>query len=191
MKELVFATGNPHKVQEAANIIALRAPGLTILPFAGESPAETGATFLENARIKALSAFQATGKPSFADDSGICVDVMGGAPGIFSAIWSGTRSDSVNRELLLSQLKDIPLENRQASFVCTISLVGENLDVSFTGVWPGHIAFEAKGKGGFGYDPIFVPEGFALTAAELEPELKNLISHRAMAMSELAMFLAQ
>lgn len=191
MKELIFATGNAHKVQEAANIIGLRAPGISVQPFSGDSPAETGTTFLENARIKSLAAFQATGKPAFADDSGICVDVMGGAPGIFSAIWSGTRSDSENRELLLAQLQDIPTEHRQASFVCTISLIAEDLDVSFTGVWPGHIAFDSRGTGGFGYDPIFVPEGFQLTAAELEPELKNLISHRAMAMSELAMFLAQ
>ena len=191
MKELIFATGNAHKVQEAANIIGLRAPGISVQPFSGDSPAETGTTFLENARIKSLAAFQATGKPAFADDSGICVDVMGGAPGIFSAIWSGTRSDSENRELLLAQLHDIPIEHRQASFVCTISLIAEDLDVSFTGVWPGHIAFDSRGRGGFGYDPIFVPEGFQLTAAELEPELKNLISHRAMAMSELAMFLAQ
>jgi XTP/dITP diphosphohydrolase len=116
---------------------------------------------------------------------------MGGAPGIFSAIWSGTRSDVANRDLLLAQLKEIPIEYRQASFVCTISLIAEDLDVSFTGVWPGSISFEARGNGGFGYDPVFIPEGFQLTAAELEPELKNLISHRAMAMSELAMFLAQ
>lgn len=191
MKELVFATGNAHKVQEAAKIIGLRAPGVTVLPYSGESPAETGTSFLENARIKSLAAFGATGKPAFADDSGICVDVMGGAPGIFSAIWSGSRSDVANRDLLLAQLADIPWENRQASFVCTVSLIAEDLDVSFTGVWPGHISFEARGNGGFGYDPVFIPEGFELTAAQLEPELKNLISHRAMAMSELAVFLAQ
>ena len=191
MKELIFATGNAHKVQEAAQIIGLRAPGISVLPYSGDSPAETGTSFLENARIKSLAGFQATGKPAFADDSGICVDVMGGAPGIFSAIWSGTRSDVANRDLLLAQLKEIPIEYRQASFVCTISLIAEDLDVSFTGVWPGYISFEARGNGGFGYDPVFIPEGFQLTAAELEPELKNLISHRAMAMSELAMFLAQ
>jgi XTP/dITP diphosphohydrolase len=92
---------------------------------------------------------------------------------------------------LLAQLADIPWENRQASFVCTVSLIAEDLDVSFTGVWPGHISFEARGNGGFGYDPVFIPEGFELTAAQLEPELKDLISHRAMAMSELAVFLAQ
>lgn len=191
MKELIFATGNAHKVQEASHIIGLRAPGVSVLSYAGDSPAETGISFLENARIKSIAAFHATGKPSFADDSGICVDVMGGAPGIFSAVWSGTRSDAANRDLLLAQLRDIPEEHRQASFVCTISLVAQDLDVSFTGVWPGHISLESRGTAGFGYDPIFVPEGFQLTAAELEPDLKNLISHRAMAMSELAMFLAQ
>jgi XTP/dITP diphosphohydrolase len=190
LRELIFATGNPHKVLEAANIIGPRAPGITLLPYAGH-PAETGTSFLDNARIKALAAFQAMQKPAFADDSGICVDVMGGAPGIFSASWSSTRSDAANYDLLLAQLKDISIQNRQASFVCTISLIGEDLDVSFTGVWPGHIALAARGTAGFGYDPVFVPDGFQLTAAELEPELKNLISHRAMAMSELARFLTQ
>ena len=184
--ELVFATGNHHKLQEARDIFSRRAPGIQVHDYAGDSPVESGISFLENARIKALAAFNATGKTSFADDSGICVDVMGGAPGIFSAGWSGSRSDELNRNLLLAQLHDVPLEHRAASFVCTISLIGDDIDVSFTGVWPGSISFEARGTAGFGYDPIFIPEGFELTAAELEPELKNSISHRFLAMSQLA-----
>jgi len=189
--EIIFATGNSHKLEEAAQIIGPRAPKVTVLSFSGPTPAETGTTFLQNAQIKALSAHLATGKPAFADDSGLCVDVMGGSPGIFSAGWSGTRSDQLNRDLLLKQLEDIPLEHRQASFVCTVALIGQDLDVSFTGVWPGSVALEARGEEGFGYDPIFIPEGFKLTAAELEPALKNSISHRFLAMSQLAEFLAK
>lgn len=191
MKQLVFATGNQHKLGEASEIFSLRAPTISVVPFDGVAPKETGTSFLENARIKAEAAFRATGMPAFADDSGICVDVMGGAPGIFSAVWSGTRSDQANRNLLLSQLEDIPLEHRQASFVCTVVLIGENLEVSFTGVWPGSIAFQSSGNSGFGYDPVFLPEGFELTAAEIEPELKNSISHRFLALSQLADFLSK
>lgn len=188
--ELVFATGNSHKLAEAKDIFSRRAPAISISSYDGSSPVESGVSFLENARIKALAAFEATGKTAFADDSGICVDVMGGAPGIFSAIWSGGRSDSDNRNLLLAQLSDIPTDDRVASFVCTIALVGKDFDLSFTGVWPGSVAFEAKGDQGFGYDPIFIPEGFQLTAAELEPALKNSLSHRFLAMSQLADYLA-
>lgn len=184
--ELVFATGNSHKLSEASEIFTNRAPLIQIRSFDGPAPIESGISFLENARIKALAAFHATGKTAFADDSGICVDVMGGAPGIFSAGWSGTRSDEANRSLLLNQLQDVPIEHRAASFVCTISLIGDGIDVSFTGVWPGSISFEAKGSAGFGYDPVFIPEGFELTAAELEPALKNSMSHRFLAMSQLA-----
>lgn len=175
---------------EARQIFSNRAPSIQIQSFDGPSPIESGISFLENARIKAIAAFNATGKTAFADDSGVCVDVMGGAPGIFSAGWSGTRSDEANRNLLLAQLQDVPIQHRAASFVCTISLVGEGIDMSFTGVWAGSIAFEAKGDAGFGYDPIFIPEGFELTAAELDPALKNSISHRFLAMSQLADYFA-
>jgi XTP/dITP diphosphohydrolase len=188
--ELVFATGNQHKFEEAKSIFQLRAPRIELSSHDGSSPVESGITFLENARIKALAAYQATGKTAFADDSGICVDVMGGAPGIFSAGWSGSRSDAKNRSLLLAQLLDIPKEHRAASFVCSVSLIGEGLDVSFTGVWLGSVAFSERGTAGFGYDPVFVPEGFDLTAAELEPDLKNSLSHRFLAMSQLADYLS-
>lgn len=187
--KLVFATGNSHKLAEAQQILGSRIPELTLLPHEGPEPVESGTTFLENALIKARSAFEATGQPAFADDSGLSVEVMGGAPGIFSAIWSGTRSDQVNRELLLSQLKDIPAEHRQAAFVCTIALVEESGETSFTGIWQGSIAFDSTGDGGFGYDPVFIPEGFEVSAAELEPEVKSSFSHRALAMQQLADFL--
>ena len=187
--ELVFATGNKHKLQEAELILGSRIPQLTLLAHDGSEPVESGTSFLENALIKAKAAFEATGKPAFADDSGIAVEVMGGAPGIFSAIWSGTRSDQVNRELLLSQLADIPAEHRRAAFVCTIALVEAEGETSFTGIWQGQIAMQATGQGGFGYDPIFIPEGFEVSAAELEPEVKSSFSHRALAMQQLADFL--
>jgi XTP/dITP diphosphohydrolase len=187
--ELVFATGNRHKLEEAELILGSRIPELRLVPHDGSDPVESGTSFLENALIKARAAFQATGKPAFADDSGISVEVMGGAPGIFSAIWSGTRSDQVNRDLLLSQLVDIPLEHRQASFVCTIALVAAEGETSFTGIWSGSIGMKAAGQGGFGYDPVFIPEGFEASAAELEPEVKSSFSHRALAMQQLADFL--
>jgi len=187
--ELIFATGNEHKVSEAQLILGQALPDLLILSHVGPEPIESGTSFLENALIKARAAFEATGKPAFADDSGISVEVMGGAPGIFSAIWAGGRSDLENRNLLLKQLEDIPAENRAASFVCTIALVEKSGETSFTGIWPGVIAMDPAGDGGFGYDPVFVPDGFEVTAAELEPEVKSSFSHRAMAMQQMAAFL--
>ena len=187
--ELVFATGNAHKASEAEQILRGRMPGIRVLTFDGDSPVESGASFLENALIKARAAHESTGKAAFADDSGLSVEVMGGAPGIFSAIWSGTRDDVTNRELLLSQLADIPLEHRAAAFVCTIALVTDDGEVSFTGIWGGNIATRAAGQGGFGYDPVFVPEGFEKTAAELDPEVKNSMSHRFLAMQQMADYL--
>lgn len=186
MTELVFATGNAHKLGEARNILS---GSVEVMGYDGVEPIENGTTFLENALIKARAAYEATGKPSFADDSGIAVEVMGGAPGIFSAIWSGTRSDSVNRELLLAQMIDIPLEHRSASFVCTVALVGPDGEISFTGVWPGRLAFEVAGEGGFGYDPVFIPQGFEITAAQMDAEIKNSYSHRFLAMKQLADYL--
>ena len=189
--ELVFATGNAHKAAEAQQILRGRMPGVTVLTFDGESPVESGTSFLENALIKACAAHKATGKPAFADDSGISVEVMGGAPGIFSAIWSGTRADQINRDLLLAQLEDIPMEHRGAAFVCTVALVSDDAEVSFTGIWSGSIALQAAGDGGFGYDPVFVPEGFSETAAELDPEVKNSMSHRFLAMQQMASYLEE
>lgn len=188
--ELVFATGNQHKLEEARHILGGGLPGLTLLPHESEEPVESGTSFLENALIKARASFQATGKPAFADDSGIAVEVMGGAPGIFSAIWSGGRDDKTNRDLLLAQLRDIPEGHRAASFICTVALVDQTGETSFTGVWPGQIATQAAGDLGFGYDPIFIPDGFSVTAAELPAEIKSSYSHRAMAFGQMASYLS-
>ncbi len=189
--EIVFATGNKHKAQEAEAILRQANPGIQVLTYKGPEPIESGTTFLENALIKARAAYEATGKLSFADDSGIACEVMGGAPGIFSAIWSGTRDDATNRNLLLKQLEDIPAEHRSAAFVCTIAMVGPDEELSFTGVWPGSIAMQVAGSGGFGYDPVFIPQGLDVTAAELDPEVKNSMSHRFMALQQMAEYLAQ
>ncbi|MEY4560032.1 MAG: RdgB/HAM1 family non-canonical purine pyrophosphatase [Actinomycetota bacterium] len=189
--EIVFATGNKHKAQEAEAILRQANPGIQVLTYKGPEPIESGTTFLENALIKARAAYEATGKLSFADDSGIACEVMGGAPGIFSAIWSGTRDDATNRNLLLKQLEDIPAEHRSAAFVCTIAMVGPDEELSFTGVWPGSIAMQVAGSGGFGYDPVFIPHGLDVTAAELDPEVKNSMSHRFMALQQMAEYLAQ
>ena len=187
--KLVLATHNSHKVKEVAAILEPLVSGLELLGYDGPEPIEDGSSFLENSLIKARAAFAHTGVTSIADDSGLAVEIMGGSPGIFSARWSGDKDDEKNRNLVLAQLRDVPAENRAASFVCTISLVGESGEVSFTGVLPGQIAAVASGSNGFGYDPIFIPEGFEVSSAELEPEVKNSISHRSMALSQLASYL--
>ena len=187
--KLVLATHNAHKVKEVAAILEPLVPGLELLGYDGPEPVEDGSSFLENSLIKARAAFLHTGITSIADDSGLAIEIMGGSPGIFSARWSGNKDDEKNRNLVLNQLRDVPAGNRAASFVCTISLVGESEEVSFTGILPGHIAASASGANGFGYDPIFIPEGFEVSSAELDPEVKNSISHRSMALSQLASYL--
>lgn len=189
--ELVLATHNAHKVGEVAAILGATVPELTVLGYDGPEPVEDGTSFLENALIKARAAFAHTGKPSFADDSGIAVEILGGAPGIFSARWAGGRDNVANRKLLLAQLADVKPENRAASFVCTIALVTADAEISFTGIWPGTITPEEQGEHGFGYDPVFIPEGFEVTAAQLEPEVKNSLSHRSLALEQLASYLAE
>jgi XTP/dITP diphosphohydrolase len=191
--KLVLATHNQHKVVELAAILQALVPGLELVGYDGPEPVEDGVTYAENALIKARAAHAHTGLPAIADDSGIAVEVLGGSPGIFSAGWSGTRDAAVNRRLLLEQIKDVRPEHRGAAFVCTIALVGLDGDdeITFTGIWPGSVALAESGEGGFGYDPVFGPEGFEVTAAELEPEVKNSMSHRTLAIEQLASYLAQ
>lgn len=200
MTELVLATHNAHKVAEFQALFTAAGLDYTVQGYDGPAPAETGSSFAENALIKARAAAEHTGKIAFADDSGICVEVMGDAPGIFSARWAGAHaSDAANRQLLLEQLAEIAESNRAAVFHCEIALVvpaahdpaGQGGELTVQGRWPGHIATEAAGEHGFGYDPVFVPEGFAISAAELRPEVKNQHSHRARAFTELAAALAE
>jgi len=189
--KLVLATHNQHKVEEVGAILQATVPGLELLGYDGPEPIEDGKSFLENAMIKARAAFEHTGLPAIADDSGIAVEILGGAPGIFSAGWSGTRDNAMNRSLLLAQLNDVRDEDRSASFVCTIAMVSPDGEISFTGIWPGRVAQQEQGDHGFGYDPIFIPEGFEITAAELEPEIKNSMSHRSLALEQLASYLTR
>ena len=187
--KLVLATHNQGKVDELRAILEPAVPGLTLVAYDGPEPTENGTSFLENAMIKAKAAHQHTGLPALADDSGIAVEILGGSPGIFTAIWSGTKDNQTNRKLLLAQLKDIAPQHRAAAFVCTLALVDVSQELSFTGIWPGSVATEERGNNGHGYDPVFIPEGFELTAAELEPEVKNALSHRAMALEQLISYL--
>lgn len=187
--KLVLATHNQGKVDELRAILEPAVPGLTLVAYDGPEPTENGTSFLENAMIKAKAAHQHTGLPALADDSGIAVEILGGSPGIFTAIWSGTKDNQTNRKLLLAQLKDIAPQHRAAAFVCTLAMVDASQELSFTGIWPGSVATEERGANGHGYDPVFIPEGFELTAAELEPEVKNALSHRAMALQQLISYL--
>ena len=189
--KLVLATHNQHKVEEVAAILSHTVSELELFGYDGPEPVEDGTSFLENALIKARAAFKHTGMPAIADDSGIAVEILGGAPGIFSARWAGGRDNVENRQLLLSQLADVRDADRVASFVCTIALVSADGEVSFTGIWPGRVARQEQGEHGFGYDPVFIPDGFEITAAELEPEVKNSLSHRSLALDQLASYLKQ
>ncbi|MFM6981121.1 MAG: RdgB/HAM1 family non-canonical purine NTP pyrophosphatase [Micrococcales bacterium] len=187
--QLVLATHNAHKVTEVGAILESLGASVEVLGYDGPEPIEDGTSFAENALIKARAAFAHTGIASIADDSGIAVEILGGSPGIFSAGWSGTRDSVANRQLLLAQLKDVREQHRAAAFVCTIALVDAENEICFTGVWPGRVALEERGLNGFGYDPIFIPEGFEISAAELEPEVKNSLSHRSLALEQLANYL--
>lgn len=187
--KLVLATHNAGKVAELRAILEPAVPGLELVGYDGPEPIEDGTSYLENALIKARAAAKHTGLPALADDSGLAVEILGGSPGIFTAVWSGAKDNVANRRLLLKQLEHIAPEHRAAAFVCTLALVDEGGEQSFTGVWPGSIAFEEAGEYGHGYDPVFVPEGFEITAAQLEPEIKNALSHRASALSQLIEFL--
>ncbi|WP_348787301.1 RdgB/HAM1 family non-canonical purine NTP pyrophosphatase [Leifsonia sp. NPDC080035] len=188
MVRVVLATHNQHKALEFQQILGDAVPGLEIVAYDGPEPVEDGVTFEQNALIKARAAAAHTGLPALADDSGICVDAMGGAPGIFSARWSGRHGDAqANLALLLDQLAELPEGMRGAHFTATLALVvpgGATTVVE--GIWPGRIATEARGEHGHGYDPVFIPEGFDETAAELGPDVKNAQSHRARAFAAIA-----
>lgn len=199
-RRIVLATHNPHKIEEFQAIVAATRDDLEVIGYDGPEPVEDGVTFAENALIKARAAAAHTGLPALADDSGICVDVLGGAPGVFSAYWAGHAKDAAaNLSLLLDQLSDIHDPHRTARFVSTIALVvpeaGGVREHVVEGVWPGRLAREAFGGGGFGYDPIFIPDGQPAgaerTVGEWTAEEKNAASHRARAFTALAPLLAE
>lgn len=194
--KVVLATHNAHKVAEFQQIVAATRPDLEIIAYDGPEPIEDGVTFAENALIKARAAAHHTGLVALADDSGICVDVLGGSPGVFSAYWAGQKKDAAaNLELLLDQLHDIADPHRAAHFNSTIAMVfPDGREHVVVGNWPGRLAREASGGGGFGYDPIFIPDGQPdgreRTVGDFSDVEKQAQSHRARAFAELVPLLA-
>lgn len=188
MKKIVLATSNPHKVEEI-NAITKDIGIEFIMPPEGFDPVENGKTFEENALIKAREASKLTKMISLADDSGLCVDALGGEPGIHSARYADTPEKRISK--LLNALDGIEIKNRGAKFVCAMTLTDESGEVIFStrGECLGKIGFEAKGNNGFGYDPIFIIENENMTMAELSEEKKNTLSHRARALKNVIMLL--
>ncbi len=183
MTTIVLATHNAHKVEELQRILGPALAGLELVAYDGPEPVEDGETFEENALIKARAAAAHTGLPALADDSGISVDALGGAPAIHSARYAGTRVDADNVARLLAELGESA--DRAAHFTCAAAFVVGGDEFVEVGIWPGTVLSEPVGGGGFGYDPIFKPEGLSVSAAELRPDEKNAISHRARAFAQL------
>lgn len=190
MQKVVLATGNAGKVRELASLLADFGFDIIAQTELGvESAEETGLTFIENAILKARHAAQITGLPAIADDSGISVDVLGGAPGIYSARYAGEEaSDQQNLEKMLDALKDVPDELRQAHYHCVLVYLRHAEDptpIVCHGTWSGVVIREPVGNGGFGYDPIFFIPSLGKTAAEMTKEEKGAISHRGQALTLL------
>lgn len=184
--ELIIATHNAGKVREIA---ALLGSHVSLCTSVGElglpEPEETGSTFAENAKIKALAAAKASGKPALADDSGLSVAALGGAPGIFSARWAGPEKDF---KKAMSMVQDMiaEFEDRRAAFICALCLAWpDGHSEVFEGRIDGRLTFPPRGDKGFGYDPIFIPQGGVLTFAEMAPEQKQALSHRARAFAHM------
>jgi XTP/dITP diphosphohydrolase len=197
LPRLVIATANPGKLVELDRILASSGAAVelaTLTDYPGAPDVvETGATFAENALLKARAVAAFTGLPAVADDSGLCVDALNGMPGLLSARWSGRHGDDLaNLNLLLAQLADVPDERRGAHFACTAVLVlpagpgaGPGAEHVSEGTVHGRLIREPRGSNGFGYDPIFVPDGADRTTAELSPAEKDAISHRSRALRGL------
>ena len=196
MRSLLLATRNPGKVREIESILADSGWSFSSLQAFPDvsTPDETGATYAENAILKARFYAEATGMYALADDSGLEVAALAGAPGVFSARYAGDNaSDGDRRALLLSELAKVPNANRRARFVAVVAISDANgsvLNVS-EGTCEGTIISSPRGDGGFGYDPLFVPDGYTQTFAELSDDVKNRISHRARALLSTRNFLSQ
>lgn len=179
---IVFATGNPHKLAEVNEIA--KGTGIEfILPSSEFNPDETGSSFEENSYIKAKEAARLSNCIALADDSGLCVEALNGAPGLYSARYAPTAQDRINK--LLKNLA--PFTNRAAKFVCAMTLVDEfgNILNQEIGECKGQITEVPSGVNGFGYDPVFLPDGFSITMADMSDELKNTISHRSIALNKM------
>jgi len=191
--QLVLASHNAGKLKELQAMLGDSVQLRSIGEFSSVEPEETGLSFVENAILKARSAARISGLPALADDSGLAVDFLGGAPGIYSARYADGQGDAANNAKLLDALKDVPEEQRGAQFVCVLALVrhaDDPLPVLCEGLWHGRILTAASGEHGFGYDPLFwVPERDC-SSAQLSPAEKNQLSHRARAMAILRQRLA-
>lgn len=190
MKKILLASNNPGKVREIAAILADH--DMEVVPqsaFAVPEADETGLTFIENAILKARHASRLSGLPAIADDSGLEVDALGGAPGVFSARYAGEgATDAANNAKLLDALRDVPPERRTARFRCVMAYLRHEHDPSpvvAEGVWEGVMLSEARGEGGFGYDPLFFLPEQGCASAELSAEVKNRLSHRGKALRAL------
>lgn len=190
LKQILIATKNKGKVAEFQALFKkydIQAISLLDLPDGIEDVEETGETFEENARLKAEQISLILNAPVVADDSGLIIDALDGRPGVFSARYAGLeKNDQDNNDKVLNELKDIPMENRTARFICVLAVAIPNEETFFVkGYCEGKIALSETGAHGFGYDPIFIPEGYSKTMAEINPAKKNEISHRGRAISEL------
>lgn len=190
MEQIIIATKNKGKIREFKDFFKVYGiEVLSLFDLDKNIPdiAETGATFEENAALKAEQIASLLNKPVLADDSGLMVDALDGAPGIYSARYAGEeKSDDANNEKLLNALKSVPEEKRTAEFVCVLAVcVPEEETVFQTGICKGKIASKPQGSNGFGYDPLFVPDGYTKTMAEIPAEEKNRISHRSQAIKKL------
>ncbi len=184
MSRIVLATKNPGKVAELQRLLV----GHELVAASYEPGPETGATFAQNALAKAYEGVAATGLPAVADDSGLAVDALNGMPGVLSARWSGRHGDDLaNLHLLLGQLADVPDDRRGAAFVCAAAYaMPDGRSAVVEGRLCGRLVRESRGSGGFGYDPLLVPEGLDVTTAELSLTDKDAISHRGQAFRQLA-----
>jgi XTP/dITP diphosphohydrolase len=183
-RQVVLGTHNPNKIREIhaiLNGLALEILTMNDFPKIAEVE-ETGKTFAENALLKAREVYRQSGILTLSDDSGLEVDALNGAPGIYSARYAGEAKDyAANNRKLLEELQDVPEHQREAQFRCVVAIAGPEVEQVVEGIVRGMIIYEPRGRHGFGYDPLFVPEGFSQTFSEMGDELKNQISHRSQA----------
>jgi XTP/dITP diphosphohydrolase len=193
---ILLASRNPKKLEELRRILAPALPQLQVIGLAEVAPydevPESGATFADNALIKAREGHRHTGLPTVADDSGLNVDALNGMPGVLSARWAGSHGDDeANLRLVLDQVRDVPDERLGAAFVCVVAYVDDRGELLAEGRMPGRLVRAPRGSNGFGYDPIFQPAGHERTSAELSVAEKDAISHRGQALRALAVELQQ
>jgi XTP/dITP diphosphohydrolase len=191
MTELVLATRNKGKIAEVQRLLSQHAAHInlrSVADFSLDDVEETGKTFEENALLKAVTIARRTGLPALADDSGISIDALGGAPGVYSARWSGVHGDdAANIAKVLKELEGVSDTNRGAQFVCVIALaLPDGRHIMVRGEVEGFVRHEPVGDYGFGYDPIFQPDGFEITTAQMDPATKDVISHRGKALRAIA-----